>query len=363
MAEGLLLSRVLLELPIDNENAVGRQLSGMAFDPEGRLWLAGDESGGVNAAVSCLQPAGAARFAGHRAFAVGDFVDLLHSKDEADFEGIDCDGGYLWFVGSHSRKRKQPRGKNAGKDVKRLTEMVSEANRMLLGRLPIADGVPAKAVAGAGDTLTAARLDGDDDGTELTEALRKDIHLGPMLKAPLGSKENGFDIEGLAVRGNRVIIGLRGPVLAGYAILLELKLADADGKPGRLHLRRLAPGGPRYRKHFIDLDGLGVRDLAFDADGQLLVLAGPTMAIEGAIALYRLRLADDDDTDDTLTDQEPDHLEYLFALPRTPGVDKPEAMALYRWNDRPAVLIGYDTPSPARVQEGFGVYADVLALR
>ena len=63
------------------------------------------------------------------------------------------------------------------------------------------------------------------------EALRQDPHLGPFLRtshgeadgkharAPLASKENGFDIEGLAAFDRRLILGLRGPVLRGWAML------------------------------------------------------------------------------------------------------------------------------------------------
>ena len=44
----------------------------------------------------------------------------------------------------------------------------------------------------------------------------------------LPSKDNGLDIEGLAVLGNRVYLGLRGPVLRGRAIILELELEESE---------------------------------------------------------------------------------------------------------------------------------------
>ena len=46
---------------------------------------------------------------------------------------------------------------------------------------------------------------------ELAKALKRDAHLGPFRKIP--SKENGFDVEGIAARGSRLLLGLRGPVL------------------------------------------------------------------------------------------------------------------------------------------------------
>src|SRR3546814_4598583 len=98
------------------------------------------------------------------------------------------------------------------------------------------------------------------------------------------SKENGFDVEGLAVRGSRVFLGLRGPVLRGWATVVELDLKTP--KPGRLKLRRIGADGESYRKHFLDLDGLGIRELVFDGD-DLLVLAGPTMDLDGLVVLFR----------------------------------------------------------------------------
>jgi hypothetical protein len=39
---------------------------------------------------------------------------------------------------------------------------------------------------------------------------------------PLPGKDNGFDVEGLAVFGARLFVGLWGPVLCGWAVILEL---------------------------------------------------------------------------------------------------------------------------------------------
>lgn len=58
-------------------------------------------------------------------------------------------------------------------------------------------------------------------------------------------------------------------------------------EPGRLRLRELDDGRP-YRKHLLDLDGLGVRDLCPHSD-DLLVLAGPTMDLDGPVRLFRWR--------------------------------------------------------------------------
>jgi uncharacterized protein DUF3616 len=102
----------------------------------------------------------------------------------------------------------------------------------------------------------------------------EDEHLKKFFSTP--GKDNGFDIEGLAVAGNRVFIGLRGPVLRGWAVLLELELEVDDKKPSRLNLKPINPNNPHnpknptYRKHFIELGGLGVRDLCVQ-DSDLLI--------------------------------------------------------------------------------------------
>src|SRR5262249_43259516 len=79
------------------------------------------------------------------------------------------------------------------------------------------------------------QLHGDDNGSDLTDALAKDKHMRAFLSIP--GKDNGFDIEGLAVVGDRIFIGLRGPVLRGWALILELELKEAEGKASTLELK------------------------------------------------------------------------------------------------------------------------------
>jgi hypothetical protein len=80
-----------------------------------------------------------------------------------------------------------------------------------------------------------------------------------------------------------MFLGLRGPVLRGWALLLELQVKET--RRGRLKLRKAGPDGARYVKHFLDLAGLGMRELAFDGDA-LLILAAPTMDLDGPVVLY-----------------------------------------------------------------------------
>src|SRR5262249_5064604 len=91
--------------------------------------------------------------------------------------------------------------------------------------------------------------------------------------------------RGMAVSEDRVLLGLRGPVIRGFAVIVELRLEERDEE---LRLRRIAPNEKRYRKHFADLSGLGIRDLALDGDN-IVILAGPTMGLSGPWSLLRWR--------------------------------------------------------------------------
>ena len=134
-------------------------------------------------------------------------MPLPPKPDEADGEEVDVEGlayhdGYLWLVGSHSLKRKKPKtGQSVGKAFKQLAKVSSDGNRYLLARIPLVveEGVPVlQACAEAdGQPLVAAQLRGDTKGNDLMQALHDDPHLGAFLAIP--GKDNGFDIEGLAV--------------------------------------------------------------------------------------------------------------------------------------------------------------------
>lgn len=374
MAEGVLLGRVLLSFGEGEEaEAIIGDLSAAALGPDGALWVVSDELSGGRVALSRLVGDGRGRFAQHRQFALEDFIELPAPEDktEADIEGLDYADGYLWFTGSHSSKRSKPKGKNSRKDVQRLAEVTVDPNRYLLGRVPLADGMPARTVrraAASGGALKAARLADGTGGNVLIEALSGDAHLGAFLRTqtlgkdaallPLASKENGFDIEGLAVFDRRLLLGLRGPVLRGWATMLEIEPEEA-GK-GQLGLAALDDDGRRYAKHFLDLGGLGIRELARDGD-DLLILAGPTMALDGTLRVYRLR----DATalgNDSVTGTGDGRLSAVFELPLPAGGDYAEGLALLPWRGQPGLLVVYDGPLPSRRPASGAVFADVYWL-
>ncbi|MGD1905721.1 MAG: DUF3616 domain-containing protein [Leptolyngbyaceae cyanobacterium] len=298
----------------------------------------------------------------HRQFALGNFMPLPNgAEQEVDVEGLAYGNGYLWFVGSHSLKRRSVKSENyADKNVKRLSQVVDEANRYTLGRIPLVDGElwpQCPHPDQPGEILTAAQLVRKKGGNQLTRVLEKDAHLGPFLKAPIPGKDNGFDIEGLVLLNSsdlapRLLVGLRGPVLRGWAMLLEIQ--PELNEPGLLKLNKLA-GKRRYRKHFVNLGGLGIRDLCPWGD-QLLILAGPTMDLSGSVRLFQLPQAALGDSETLL---EPT---LVAEVPYGEGCDRPEGITLLA--DHPdQLLVVYDAPAPARLVGKDGIQADRLSLR
>jgi Protein of unknown function (DUF3616) len=378
MDQSFLLGRVLLRLGEDREaELIIGDLSAAALGPDGALWLASDELSGERITLSRLSPDAPGVFGTHQQFPLQAYIDLFDAGEEhaeADIEGLDYADGYLWFTGSHASKRKKPKGKDRKTDLARLSRVETEPNRYLLGRVPLIEGVPAKRgrrPSRPQETLSAARLADGEGGNALVEALRDDPHLGSFLRTvhgepseqaallPLASKENGFDIEGLAVFGRRLFLGLRGPVLRGWAMLLAIE-PELRGD-GLLGLAKISSGQRRYRKHFIDLDGLGVRDLSRDGE-DLLILAGPTMTLDGALRVYRLR-APAALEDDSLVGRGDGRLTPLFDVPRLAGGDHAEGMTPFAWAGLPGLLVVHDTPAACRRPAPGTVFADVFWMR
>lgn len=357
-----LLSRVLLQFSESSEeiheDIIG-ELSAAALTPDGSLWVASDECIGLER----LSPTAGATFGQHRKFPLKEYVDLFNLDDEIDIEGLGYSDNYLWFTGSHSSKRKKAKGKSDATDIERIETIKTDANRYLLGRVAVFNGELYRSyqLRDSAEPLVAASLEKAkaDAGNVLTEALQDDPHLGPFLRFNLPSKDNGFDIEGLAASGDRLFLGLRGPVLRGAAIILELEIQENGS--GILTLRPIGPEGQLYKKHFLALTGLGVRDLCLQGE-DLIILAGPTMQLEGVIRAFRLRgaLSLSHESFSQLDDGE---LELLFDLPFSPGFDHAEGISLYPMlGVEDAVLVVYDDPAPERFHGKGAVYADVFRL-
>jgi Protein of unknown function (DUF3616) len=278
---------------------------------------------------------------------------------EADLEGLafDADKRRLWLVGSHCRGR----GNTTDAEPKELRKSFAPNKRAaplrtLLGFVPIAEtGEP---VNGTGLALPF----GDGRGSLRAAVKAEGGQLSRALAWP--SKENGFDIEGIAVKDTEVLLGLRGPAIAGYAVVLNVSVKIGVEA---LSLRRVK--GARYGLTFLDLNGLGVRDLFRHGD-DVLVLAGPTMDLDAPFALYRWTdaFAPRRKRDATLK-VDGKQLQFLFDFtPRARHmkdvvvpvpIERPEGIAVV---GRGALLVVHDRPADARLKPSGILKADLLNL-
>jgi Protein of unknown function (DUF3616) len=166
----------------------------------------------------------------------------------------------------------------------------------------------------------------------------KDAHIAPFIGVP--AKENGFDIEGIAVAGTLVAVGLRGPVVNEWGCIVTF-----EAKAKRKKIQAAKPLD--YRKHWLKLRGLGVRDLKVDGS-DLLILAGPTQALDGPVRVYRWpgwREAVREGHDGLV---EP---ELLLELPNGDGCDHAEGLLPWPVKRGRALLVVHDSPCPSRLDD------------
>lgn len=285
----------------------------------------------------------------HTTFQLGDLLPLATSEEEADLEGLAADEGWLWVVGSHARTRRKPE-KSAGGviDLDELADLKDTRPRCLLARLPLLETADGWRPVARDGSRRAGMLKQNDHGNALMKALKRDPLIGPFAKIP--AKEGGIDVEGIAVCGNRVALGMRGPVIGKHAVLLEMVIETR--KSGKLAL-----AGPPF-KRLLKMEGLGIRDLKRHGD-DLLILAGPTTALSGPVALYRWRGWADDPPQDA-SKVRLHAPERILDLPFGRGCDHPEGLAL--WDDG-CILVICDSPSAERVDGGSGaIMADLFKL-
>ena len=337
------------------------------------LWVASDET----TSVERLSTDDGLTFQHHKSFPLERLLNLpAHGTEfdqEIDIEGMAYLDSYLWLIGSHSGKRKKVGKNDQGSDAKligKLAKSELDGNRFLLARVPLVINgetgeqelrSPVEVPPGSGHILQASRLPGDTRSDALTDALRQaeggqgDLHLASFLNLP--GKDNGLDIEGLAVTSEKVFVGLRGPALRGWAVILELSVSTSD--PSRLMLNNFEANGRPYRKHFLDLDGLGIRELCVNG-ADLLVLAGPTMNLDGPTTLYRWRNALNA-TEETLVRGE--RLARELEIPFGAATDHAEGIALIPDEQPPLrLLVVYDSPSSQRKEGTGAVRADIFEL-
>ncbi|MBE9171703.1 DUF3616 domain-containing protein [Cyanobium sp. LEGE 06143] len=298
------------------------------------LWLGGDEE----RSLYWLKHLDEHRYGDLHRVKLKDF-GLAGGKDdgESDIEGLALDGDRLWLIGSHSLRRRKHNDRK-GHPLDMHDEQSRNAH--VLGCLRL---------DGAGLPVSGQRLEFDaaSPGDALTQKLAADSRIGRFMKIP--SKENGLDIEGIAARGERLLVGLRGPVLRGIALVLDLRLAGLDDDGPTLSL-----AGCHCR--YLQLAGLAVRDLAVvPGSDDVLVLAGPSMTQAGPCYLYRWRNAlgtvNNGPVAGVITLEELEPLLWIRdGRPGRPdeGSDKPEGLEVQRHGGRLLVWVAYDDPTKTR---------------
>jgi len=354
MHNSSLISQIFLTFT-DSFKEHRKDISAVLLTPEKHLWLGSDET----STIERLSFVDANNFAEHKQFHVAGFISLpAPEEEEIDIEGLAYSDYYLWLIGSHSYKRKKPKPEHSDeKNIKRLATITSEPNRYIIGRIPLVDGelFPSCPHPENPDVqLRAAKLEVTQQGNLLMEALADDPHLGCFVKATIPGKDNGFDIEGIAVYQNRVFLGLRGPVLRGWSVMLEIELENSS--PELLRLKTIGEEEKRYKKHFIFLNGLGIRDLFLDGE-DLLILAGPTMDLDGPVQVYRLK------NGVNCLENVLNHPESVLDIPYGNRDDHAEGMTLFQDIARvPSLLVVYDSPAEHKLVGDAGVLADVFKL-
>lgn len=336
----------------DNLEALRTEISSCLVTGR-NLWLSYDEDAGIERLTKSDSG-----YDSHHHYELTEFFDLPAGQDEVDMEALAYAEPYLWFCGSMSKKRNTPsEGQELDEMLDAIAEISLDENRFSLGCIPcIKDGEDFKLVKEAefeGRTIKPHMMRGGRKSSELHNALMRDRHLGRFMEIPC--KDNGFDIEGLAVEGDRVFIGLRGPVLGGIAVILEINCKELDGE---LIMNQREGEDLLYRKHFVDLKGMGIRELNIDKKGDLYLLAGPTMDLDGTISIYRISGGLKNNYGSVVLQPE-----LLFDVAHgseiAHGNDKAEGMAFL---DDVRVLITYDSPVEERLTQSDAVIADIYEI-
>lgn len=285
-------------------------LSAAAFG-NGFLWTASDEM----RTLECLAPfRGGFRL--HRQLSLDTLFPGLPGADsarEADVEALDIADGRLWICGSHSLTRR-----SSATTTKSLVDAMiyKRPSRRLLGSVALSED-------GGNVTGPGKALPFKGEGS-LRAILGKFPHIVPFLRLP--SKENGVDVEGLAMIRKTILIGLRGPVVENVALIAAITLDDKFGVAQRAPVL-----------HFLDLGGLGVRDLA-RWNSEVLIVAGPVSSASGPFKLFRWMPRR------TSKIQTPAEVQDFGA-----GMDRPEAICAFARAGRPGLLVLYDTTNPKRI--------------
>ncbi len=187
---------------------------------------------------------------------VVDHKILLFSGAEMDTEALAVEKNTVYAIGSHSSKRKKTKPQKSYKKNARTfndSHIIDEPSRDQLYRIVLDNH---------GQVVESASL-------SLHTLLDDDPVFTTFSQIP--SKENGVDIEGLAIKEGWLYVGFRGPVFReNHVPVLRLQFDGVAVHHSILYVR---------------LGGRGIRGMTEVADGFLL-LAGPVGDGDGTYALY-----------------------------------------------------------------------------
>ena len=351
-----LLSRILLNFETRSSDVIG-DISAATFSPDGNLWIGSDEMLGVE----CLSPISNRTYGNHQRFLLKDYVELFNTDDEIDIEGMDYSDGYLWLTGSHSTKRKKVKGKKDAKDIERLATITTDLNRFILARIPVMDGKLVKSCSPVdGKKLTAAYVETTDERNILFKLLREDLHLKPFIEAGIPSKDNGLDIEGLIVSGNKLFLGLRG---VPYCVVGQLSSnwKSNQVKQEYFLLKRLATK-EKNTKNISSILMAWESESCVCVAKILFCWQVRTMNIEGEMQIFCWQNALEN-LDDLIHSQDNGDLVSLFGLPFTIGTDHAEGLALYSYLETDdSMMVFYDSPDEQRLRKDKQIFVDVFRL-
>lgn len=178
-----------------------------------------------------------------RTLEVAADVPLVASGEEIDIEAITTQGHYCYITGSHGLSKKEG-------------EM--QPNRFKIFRLKVDPGTAMPDGRLEAGTQTPANL----QVASLSRILRSDAVLREYFLKPLQHK--GVNIEGLAVKKNKLYVGFRSPNLRGHAYVLEIEVQDVFAPTSRTD----------YKLHELAIGrGYGIREIVA-AKSCLLIIAG-----------------------------------------------------------------------------------------
>ena len=222
----------------ENTSAQFVSLNGSVLQPGAVLPLIGrtapDHAVGTPPSISCG--------------GVKKFADL-------DGEGVAYDNQQFYVVGSHGCSRNS--------NNFRLSSFI-------LARVSL---------AGTGETVKSIELT-----YRLSDVLAAATQAGDRFGKPLDATGNGLNIEGIAVSGGKLWVGLRAPVDDGKAYLIGVPIDEL-----------FAPGNDKWKGapdvRILPLGaGRGIRDLASLSAERLLLLSGPAQNQDIDYRLHKVDL-------------------------------------------------------------------------